>query len=81
MARLYKKAKDLVVGDIVKKGRDQQRVKQVVVSPNAVHLVLSIVGKHVVRPDDTVLVIVDDSQFNFHGNTDDGSAVFSGVKL
>lgn len=81
MARLYKKAKDLVVGDIIKKGRDQQRVKQVVVSPNAVHLFLSIVGKHVVRPDDTVLVIVDDSQFNFHGNDEDGSAIFSGVKL
>lgn len=81
MAHLHKKAKDLVVGDIVKKGRDQQRVKEVVVSPNAVHLVLSIVGKRVLRPEDTVLVIVDDSQFNFHGNTEDGSAVFSGVKL
>lgn len=81
MAQLYKKARDLVVGDVVKKGRDAQRVKEVVVSPNAVHVVLSIVGKRVMRPTDNVLVVVDDSQFNFHGNDEDGMATISGVLL
>ena len=60
MARIYKKAAELKVGDNIRKGRDVQRVKEIVVSSNAVHLVLSIVGKHVARPNDSFLVIVGD---------------------
>lgn len=60
MARIYKKAVELKVGDNIRKGRDVQRVKEVVVSGNAVHLVLSIVGKYVARPTDSFLVIVGD---------------------
>lgn len=58
MKRVHKKAFELKVGDNIKKGRDIQRVKEIVLSPNAVHLVLSIFGKLVLRPNDTVLVMV-----------------------
>lgn len=58
MAFFYKKASELRVGDVIKKGRDTQRVKEVVVGAHAVHLVLSIVGKRVHRPTDNFCTIV-----------------------